>query len=115
MPGQGRMHRGPDLPYELLAGVVPCPPGWLVASGKLVGVHVHPEPPRVVKTFREVLDNIPGYRVIAVALPIGLPTRARRRGRRADEEARKILGFPHSGAIGSTPTRASLAKSTYDE
>src|SRR3954453_6064602 len=102
MPGQGKMERGPSLPYELLVGVVPCPPGWLVASGKLCGIQVYPGPPTVGKTFREILDNLPAYRVIAVTLPIGLPPRARRRGRKADEEARKILGFPHSGAIGST-------------
>src|SRR4051794_20685450 len=102
MPGQGRMQRGPDLPYELLAGVVPCPPGWLLAPGKLVGIQVHPEPPRVVKTFREILDNVPQYKIVAVTLPIGLPTKARRKGRRADEEARLTLGFPHAGATGST-------------
>lgn len=107
------MQRGPDLPYELLAGVVPCPPGWLVASGKLVGIQVHPEPPQVVKSFREVLDSIPAYRVIAVTLPIGLPSKAVRGGRRADQEARQILGFPHAGAIGSTPSREALAKKTY--
>jgi predicted RNase H-like nuclease len=109
------MQRGPELPYELLAGAVPCPPGWLVASGKLVGIQVHPEPPRVVKTFREVLDNIPAYVVIAVTVPIGLPTKPTRGGRKADQQARKILGFPHAGAIGSTPTRPALSKRNYEE
>src|SRR4051812_3742095 len=108
------MQRGPDLPYDLLVGVVPCPPGWLLAPGKLVGIQVHPEPPRVAKTFREVLDNVPAYKVIAVTAPIGLPTRARRGGRRADHDARRILGFPHAGAIGSTPTRDALSKRDYE-
>ena len=108
------MHRGPDLPYELIVGVVPCPPGWLLAPGKLVGIQVHPEPPRVEKTFRAVLDNIPAYKVVAVTLPIGLPTKATRRGRKADQEARKILGFPHAGAIGSTPCRRALETRNYD-
>src|SRR3954454_1934158 len=109
------MQRGPDLPYELLVGVVPCPPGWLVASGKLVGIQVHPEPPRVVKTFREILDNVPSYQVISVTVPVGLLSRPRKGGRKADSEARQILGFPHAGAIGSTPTRAALAKKDYEE
>ena len=30
------MQRGPNLPYDLLAGVVPCPGSWLLASGKTV-------------------------------------------------------------------------------
>src|SRR4051794_7871033 len=114
MPGQGRMQRGPTLPYDLLAGVVPCPPGWLVAAGKLVGVQIYPEEPVVVKTFRDVLDHIPQYKVVAVTLPIGLPTEPHRGGRSADIAARQLLGFPHAGAIGATPTRAALACRTYE-
>jgi predicted RNase H-like nuclease len=113
VPGQSRLHRGPELPYDLLAGVVPVPKGWLVASGKLVGIQVHPEPPSLVARFRDVIDNIPAYRVIAVTLPIGLPTEPHRGGRAADHEARRLLGFPHAGAIGSTPTRGAVAKRNY--
>lgn len=115
MPGPGRMQRGPALPYQLLAGAVPCPAGWLVASGKLIGIQVYPEEPSVAATFRDILDAIPAYAVIAVTLPIGLPSKASRRGRAADVAARSILGFPHAGAIGSTPTRASLAAASYDD
>lgn len=109
------MHRGPELPYKLLAGVVPVPRGWLVAAGKLIGIQVYPEEPALVKTFREVLDHIPQYVVIAVTLPIGLPDKPRRGGRRADHEARQLLGFPHAGAIGSTPTRAALVHTDYEK
>lgn len=108
------MQRGPALPYDLLAGVVPSPAGWVLASGKLIGIQIHPEEPRVVETFREILDNIPQFRVIAVTVPIGLPTKVTRGGRKADHEARQILGFPHAGAIGSTPTRDALAKRNYE-
>src|SRR4051794_6507889 len=113
MPGQQRMHRGPELPYKLLAGVVPVSSGWLVAAGKLLGIQVYPEAPEVIKTFREVLDHIPKFEVTAVALPIGLPTSPHRGGRAADQEARQLLGFPHAGAIGSTPTRAALSHADY--
>src|SRR3954470_20917802 len=113
MPGQGRMQRGPQLPYKLLAGVVPCPGGWLVAPGKLVGIQVYPEEPKVVPTFREIVDSVPLYEVVAVTVPIGLPTSPHRGGRQADHQARQILGFPHAGAIGSTPTRAALAAKSY--
>src|SRR3954467_14910305 len=115
MPGQQRLQRGPQLPYKLLAGVVPVPKGWLVASGKLIGIQVYPEEPQVMETFREIVDNIPQYAVIAVTLPIGLPTRPKRKGRAADQAARELLGFPHAGAIGSTPARRALAKTDYED
>jgi len=114
MPSQGRMQRGPQLPYKVLAGVVPCPGGWLVASGKLIGIQVHPEEPTLAATFREVVDAVPLFEVIAVTVPIGLPTSPHRGGRAADHAARQILGFPHAGAIGSTPTRAALAAKSYN-
>jgi predicted RNase H-like nuclease len=108
------MQRGPELPYQLLAGVVPCPAGWLVAGGKLVGIQVYPEEPTIAVAFRDVIDAIPQYAVIAVTVPIGLPSKPTRGGRAADAAARQILGFPHAGAIGSTPTRASLRAPSYD-
>src|SRR5947208_2316989 len=104
------MQRGPQLPYDMLAGVVPVPKGWLLAAGKLVGIQVYPAEPEVVPTFREILDHIPQFKVIAVTLPIGLPTAPHKGGRAADHAARQLLGFPHAGAIGSTPTRAALAR-----
>jgi predicted RNase H-like nuclease len=108
------MQRGPNLPYQLLAGAVPCPSGWLVAAGKLVGIQVYPEEPAIVAAFRDIIDAIPQYAIIAVTVPIGLPGKPSRRGRAADVAARQILGFPHAGAIGSTPTRAALAASSYE-
>jgi predicted RNase H-like nuclease len=108
------MQRGPNLPYQLLAGVVPCPAGWLVASGKLIGIQVYPEEPTIAATFRDIVDAVPAYAVVAVTVPIGLPAKASRRGRAADVAAREILGFPHAGAIGSTPTRNSLAAADYE-
>lgn len=108
------MQRGPNLPYQVLAGVVPCRAGWLVASGKLVGIQVFPEEPTIAATFRDIVDAIPTYAVVAVTLPIGLPAKPSRRGRAADVAAREILGFPHAGAIGSTPTRKSLDAKDYE-
>lgn len=108
------MRQGPELPYDLLAAVIPCQKGWLVATGKLVGTQIHPEPPRVLQAFREVIDNIPSYKIIAVTLPVGLPSTPTRAGRKADEAARQVLGFPHAGAIGSTPTRKALVKRDYE-
>jgi predicted RNase H-like nuclease len=113
--GRGRLKRGPELPYRVLAGITPIRAGWLVASGKLVGIQLFPEEPRISATFRSLLDEIPQIDVIAVNSPIGLPTAAPRGGRGADKEARSVLGFPHAGAIGTAPVRRSLACRGYDE
>jgi len=43
-----RLKRGAPLPYKLLAGVEPCPDGWLVVTGKLQGVTLFPEPAQVL-------------------------------------------------------------------
>jgi len=99
---------GPDLPYDLLAGVVPCRKGWLVLRGKLIGATLHVEPPEVVAHFVEVLDHVPSYIVTAVATPIGLADRWSAGGRRCDREARLLLGWPRLGAIASPPGRRNL-------
>jgi predicted RNase H-like nuclease len=109
--GTSRLSRGPQLPYQLLAGVEPCPGGWLLASAKLVGTTCHAERPRVVPTFREILESVPSYAAIAVHIPVGLPAVATTGGRSAEREARRLLGFPRRGAILSAPTRRALAAS----
>ncbi len=113
MPGSSRLQRGPELPYQLLAGVQPCPGGWLLASAKLVGTTCHAEQPRVVLSFREILESVPAYAVIALHGPIGLPSDSSKRGRACEREARQLLGFPRRGAVLSAPTRRALA-ATHD-
>lgn len=107
-PQRGRP--GPVLPYDLLAGVVPVKKGWLVVSGKLVGISLNPQPGEVVAHFTDVLDAIPQYQVVAVMAPIGLYKRWIEKGRRADREARSLVGWPHLGAISSPPGREDLAE-----
>lgn len=102
--------RGPLLPYDLLAGAVPCADGWVVAAAKLVGISLHPEPASVVPSLRDVLDHIPSYAVIALAAPIGLPPEPVRGGRTCDREARRLVGFPRLGAIASAPGRSELTR-----
>lgn len=100
--------RGPDLPYKLVAGIEPVPNGWLVASAKLVGSQLAPEPPRVEKVFEEVLNHFPAYTAIAAHIPIGLLSRPRRGGRTCDREARQILGWPRMAAVLSPPAIPAL-------
>ena len=42
------LRKGAPVPYRPLAGVEPCPGGWLVVPGKLQGVSLFPEPPQVI-------------------------------------------------------------------
>ena len=92
MPASGsqgaRMQRGPTLPYKPLAGVVPCSRGWLVAPGKLVGASLFADQPYVVGKFRELIDKVPAYAVLAVDVPIALTEKPQAGGRNADHEAR---------------------------
>lgn len=111
----GARRPGPDLPYKLICGVEPCPGGWLVAAGKLVGSQLAPEEPRVVKSFRDIVENIPNYTVIAAHIQIGLPSKPMRGGRTCDRQARQILGWPRMAAVSSAPATASLAAlNNYD-
>lgn len=104
--------RGSKLPYELLAGVVPCPAGWLVAAGKLVGINLFAQDAHVVPRLRDVLDTVPEYTVIALAAPVGLPDWPTRGGRTCDREARQLLGWPRSAAVRSAPCRMAIGAKT---
>jgi len=103
-----RSHRGAQLPYRPLAGVVPCPGGWLVAGAKLQGITLSPEAPQVFSTLLDVLDYKPAYQIISLAAPIGLLDDPVAGGRRCDRDARRLLGWPRNGAIVSAPARAVL-------
>ena len=106
--------RGAQLPYTLLAGVVPCPTGWLAATAKLQGVNLAPEEPQVFKTFLEVLDYKPAYQVVTVFAPIGLLDQASPKGRTCDRDARRLLGWPRASAIVSAPARPALGSPDYE-
>jgi predicted RNase H-like nuclease len=107
--------RGAHLPYRTLAGVVPCPRGWLVASAKLQGITLAPEGPTVLSSFVEVLDYKPAFQVIALFSPVGLSDEPVAAGRACDREARALLRWPRSGAILSAPTRRCLRCTSYSE
>ena len=94
--------RGPELPYDLVAGVKPCATGWLVAAAKLHGVTFAPEEPRVIETFVDVLDQRPAFSIIAVGGPIGYLPEFVPGGRACDQEARALLGR-RGGAVQSAP------------
>ena len=99
---------GPQLPYQLIAGVVPCRSGWLAATAKLAGVTISIEEPAYFDTFVEVLDSKPPFSVIGVHAPIGYLDEGIPGGRTCDREARAILGARRGAAIRSAPSRAVL-------
>jgi predicted RNase H-like nuclease len=99
--------RGPELPYNLVAGVKPCATGWLVAAAKLHGTTFAPEEPRVLETFIDVLDQRPAFATIALNAPIGYLDTFAPGGRTCDREARSLLGR-RGAAIQSAPTRVQI-------
>jgi len=111
VPGPGR-RGGPELPYRLVAGVEPCPGGWLVVSARLTGITAFPQEPEVFEGFAEIIDYRPSFDVIAVHAPLSFPTDDTPGGRTCDRLARELLGWPRSGAIVSPPSRKLLANPT---
>jgi predicted RNase H-like nuclease len=110
-----RHTRGSHLPYQSLAGVVPCPRGWLAATSKLQGITMAPEEPQVFSTFIEVLDWKPAFQVIALFAPIGLLEEPKPLGRTCDRLARGLLGPRRGAAVASAPTRPALDCATFAE
>jgi predicted RNase H-like nuclease len=103
------LHRGgPELPYQIIAGVVPCNSGWLTASCKIAGVTISIEEPMVFETFAEILDYKPAFSVIGVHAPIGFLEEASPKGRECDQLAREMLGPRRGASIRSAPSRALL-------
>ena len=99
--------RGPELPYDLVAGVMPCATGWLVAVAKLHGTTFAPEEPRVIESFGEVLDQRPAFATVALGAPVGYLESVRRGGRSCDRQARALL-TRRGGAIQSAPLRSQV-------
>jgi predicted RNase H-like nuclease len=101
------------LPYELLAGVVPCPRGWLVQPARLHGIAVVAENPWVARSVAEILDYRPDYSVIAIAAPVGLPEDPFGGFRGCDRVARRMLGWPRRSAVLPVPSRKALAAPSF--
>jgi len=99
---------GRSLPYKTIAGVTPCPGGWLVFSARLAGVTVVAEDPFVLRTLAEVVDWRPRFDAVAINVPLGLHDEPSGPYRPCDEEARSMIGWPRRSAVGAVPSRAAL-------
>lgn len=99
------LHRGPVLPYSVVVGVTPCPPGWLVQSAKIHGATFSPEAPRVYETFLEILSERPAFTVVVVNAPIGYPDTPDQGPRTCDVQARALVAS-RGATIRNAPSRA---------
>ena len=113
-PPTRRRGGGPELPYRLIAGVEPCPAGWLVVGARLQGITAFPTEPEVFPTFAEILDYRPSFDVIAIHCHLSFPEEDTPGGRTCDREARKLLGFARGGAVKSPPSRHYLRTQDLD-
>jgi predicted RNase H-like nuclease len=96
------------LPYKNIAGVTPCPGGWLVLPARLAGVTTSAEESFVVPKLREVLDFRPKFDGAAINAPMGLADEPGGPFRPCDEEARDYVGWPRSVGIQGVPSRRAL-------
>lgn len=101
------IHRGPTLPYHVIASITPCPPGWLVQAAKIQGATFAPEHARVYPTFLEILDERPTYELLVINAPVGYRDDPGDPPRHCDVEARQLLGA-RGAAIHNAPTRPVL-------
>lgn len=102
------------LPYSPLAGVVPCPGGWLVLPARLFTATIVVEEPFVVPVIAEVLDYRPAFTTMVVGAPIGLPELPFGGRRACDVEARALLGWPRRVDIAPVPSREALYADSFD-
>lgn len=104
-----------------LVGVDGCRAGWVVASSEVADAGTPSLSDlsfSVERSFRGLLDSLQGQRaLVAVDIPIGLPSGAPLDGgrRRADAEARTFLGPRRAPSVFSAPCRATLAAKSYRE
>jgi predicted RNase H-like nuclease len=104
------------LPYKMLAGVVPCPGGWLVLPARLAGVTVIVEDPEVFATLIEVLEYKPKFEAGAIWAPVGFFDEPQESPYRpCDAEAREMIGWPRLVSVRPVPSRATLRAATRDQ
>jgi len=98
-------------PYKNIAGVTPCPGGWLVLPARLAGITVAAEEAFVLPKLFEVLDFRPSFEAAAINAPMGLFDIPSGQYRPCDREAREYVGWPRLVAINGTPSRNAIRAS----
>lgn len=86
-----------------------CPAGWVCFE---VDLQSRRTAVRVLPNLAELIAASPGPRLIAIDIPIGIPTKG---ARACDIAARKLLGQPRSTSVFPAPVRATFAAKSYEE
>ena len=102
------------LPYKNIAGVTPCPGGWLVLPARLAGITVAAEEAFVLRKLFEVLDYRPTFEAAAINTPMGLFDTPSGQFRQCDREAREYVGWPRVVSISGTPCREAIEGSNAE-
>ena len=103
-----------QLPYKWIAGITPCPKGWLVVPARLAGVTVVVEDAVVLRSLVEVVDFRPKFDAAAINIPMGFPDEPDPDGL-CEAEARLMVGWPRQIAVRKIPSRAVLRTATKSE
>ena len=103
------------LPYKMLAGIVPCPGGWLIVPARLAGVTVVAEDPEVARTLLDVMEFKPRFDAAAIFAPMGLNDEPAGPYRPCDQDAIDFIGLPRNLAVHHSPSRAALRAETRAE
>ena len=93
----------------IVVGVDGCPAGWVCFE---VDLQSRRTAVRVLPNFIELISASPGPQLIAIDIPIGIPTKG---PRACDIAARRLLGKPRSSSVFPAPVRATFAAKTYQE
>jgi predicted RNase H-like nuclease len=101
--------------FKAIAGVTPCPGGWLVLPARLAGVTTVAEEAFVLPNLMEVLDYRPKFDFGAVNIPFGYPEHPQGQYRRCDQEARAIVGWPRMVNMHPVPSRPALFAKSRQE
>ena len=104
-----------DNPFKTIAGVTPCPGGWLVLPARLAGVTTVAEEAFVVPKLMDVLDYRPRFDFGAINIPFGYPELPRGPYRQCDTDAREIVQWPRRIALRPVPSRGALFAKSRSE
>jgi len=92
-----------------VVGVDGCPAGWVCFRVDLQSRRTYV---RVLPKLHELVATTPHPRLVAVDIPIGIPTVG---ARACDIAARRLLGKPRSNSVFPAPIRATFDARTYQE
>jgi predicted RNase H-like nuclease len=103
------------LPYKTIAGITPCPGGWLVVPARLAGVTVVAEEAFVLSNLQQVLDYRPKFEFAGINAPMGFNEEPVGPYRECDEMAREMIGWPRLVGVRPVPSRTALYAPSRDD